>query len=1546
MKYRCFFVFFFLFVALLSNAQMVQQDDWHTLKVQFKLPEIEIEKVVVEGTAFNALMVEGYFPSQQLGAPNLPLFSAMVEVPVCDGYTVTVSDALYDTVILPDGYLVPVQVSRSKSDTTRRSLTIDENLYNKDFFYRNSELASMKYVGIARDRCLARLQYAPFAYNPVTRQLIVCRKAIVTVHYENPDIETSQGVFDRYHSSMFAAGALSLNALYPKSVRTESPVRYLIVAHSSFDGQMDDFVAWKRRKGFLVDIVYTSNASVGTTSTSIAAYVKSQYTNATTDNPAPTYLLLVGDHEQIPAFTGSTDNDHVTDLNFVLWTTGDYLPDCYSGRFSAQTIAQLTPQIEKTLMYEQYTFTDPSFLDRAVMVAGIDGGSSGDFGYTHADPAMDYAITNYINGARGFTQVKYYKNNTSIVPTGSNVTLQATGSSASASCHNDYNDGAGWINYSAHGSETSWYLPSMTTSDVSGMTNTQKFGVVIGNCCLTNHFQTTTCLGEAFLRKSNYAGAVGYIGGTNSTYWNEDVYWAVGVRSGIGATMSMAYNASNLGVYDRLCHTHSEDYSNWATSMGSMIYMGNMAVESSSSALNNYYWEIYELMGDPSLMPYLTQASTMTLTASSALTMGTSSLTVTAVPYAYVAVTDTATHSLQAAGFANASGSITLSLPSTLTVGGYEIVASAQQYQTTFKTLSVVPANGPYPQVSNITATAGLVAGDTVSMTLDVTNIGNSTASNVTVALSSNNPNVILQPSMLNVGTLIADTMVTVAFTAIVSANADDDARVTITASANCSLLTGTSSQSTEFVLLAPRLRVESEISPSALLPSNEAALTVSVTNAGHAPQEATQLSLVSSSTSLSVTAVSATAIALPVGDSASLIFTLQASPTISDGTTIPIYVMLMGCSQPVDTIEIYVGENRYETFENGTLVLDGWRQGSYPWEIVDVTAREGSYSARSNTTLPHNQCSEISIMMNAAHADSVSFYYKVSSESNYDKFHFYVDGIELLVASGNVDWTRAVYPVTAGAHTFLFAYSKDGSVSSGSDCAWIDDVKIPQPVQRYVVTVTTTNGSAIGGGTYEQGQTATIGVMPEAGYAFTVWNDGNTDNPRQWVVDGNNHFVATTIANTPLHDTMYMMGADTIIEYVQVHDTTYIDVHDTTYIDVPYVVLDTINVDVHDTAYIDIHDTIYVEVPYAVHDTTTIVIDTLMLTEYMQVPAYIYVHDTAFVEVSVHDTIVITDTLMVMDYVPVHDTTYIDVLDTVYINVPYAVHDTTYITQTDTGYINVMIYDTVYLTQNDTITVYDTTVVVDTVFLEEYVEVPVNDTTYINVPYAVHDTTFVVDTLTLTEYVTTLDTVYIDVHDSVYVEVPYVMHDTTIVIDTMMLTEYVTVYDTVYIDVHDTTFIDVPFAVHDTTYITLTDTLTNIIYDTVTNILYDTVTNILYDTVDSYIYDTIYLVDTLWMTLFDTVYHYDTIYIHDTVFVHDEGVGDVETVNVKVYAHSDQIVVEGAEGKKVVLYDVAGRMLAVKQDDFTTLRFDVPSSGTYLLKIGNYPARRVVVIR
>jgi hypothetical protein len=91
-----------------------------------------------------------------------------------------------------------------------------------------------------------------------------------------------------------------------------------------------------------------------------------------------------------------------------------------------------------------------------------------------------------------------------------------------------------------------------------------------------------------------------------------------------------------------------------------------------------------------------------------------------------------------------------------------------------------------------------------------------------------------------------------------------------------------------------------------------------------------------------------------------------------------------------------------------------------------------------------------------------ISFAIKISSESNYDKLSFYIDGTLMSSWSGEVAWTTVSYAVSSGSHTFKWEYSKDGSVNRGSDKVWIDEIKI-----LYLSDLATIEGNTnIGGST------------------------------------------------------------------------------------------------------------------------------------------------------------------------------------------------------------------------------------------------------------------------------------------------------------------------------------------------------------------------------------------------------------------------------------------------------------------------------------------------
>ena len=120
---------------------------------------------------------------------------------------------------------------------------------------------------------------------------------------------------------------------------------------------------------------------------------------------------------------------------------------------------------------------------------------------------------------------------------------------------------------------------------------------------------------------------------------------------------------------------------------------------------------------------------------------------------------------------------------------------------------------------------------------------------------------------------------------------------------------------------------------------------------------------------------------------------------------------------------------------------------GSYPWR-VDSTTYDGRTAAQSGNYNVSSSTSSFSTTVTLSAGDIVSFEYCVSSESNYDKFKFSVNDSVVLTESGLVSWNSYSYQATAdGEYTFLWSYTKDGSVNGNSDACWVDNVYIGTPL-------------------------------------------------------------------------------------------------------------------------------------------------------------------------------------------------------------------------------------------------------------------------------------------------------------------------------------------------------------------------------------------------------------------------------------------------------------------------------------------------------------------
>jgi subtilisin family serine protease len=133
------------------------------------------------------------------------------------------------------------------------------------------------------------------------------------------------------------------------------------------------------------------------------------------------------------------------------------------------------------------------------------------------------------------------------------------------------------------------------------------------------------------------------------------------------------------------------------------------------------------------------------------------------------------------------------------------------------------------------------------------------------------------------------------------------------------------------------------------------------------------------------------------------------------------------------------------EGFETGNFSAFGWNNTSaVPWTVQSSQKYSGTYAAQA-AGISNSASTTLSITLNVTTAGDISYFYKVSSEANYDYLRFYIDDVQQAQWSGEAGWALQTHSVTTGLHNFKWTYSKDGSSIYGSDTAWLDHIIFPE---------------------------------------------------------------------------------------------------------------------------------------------------------------------------------------------------------------------------------------------------------------------------------------------------------------------------------------------------------------------------------------------------------------------------------------------------------------------------------------------------------------------
>ena len=671
----------------------ITKSEFASLRAVFSYGSIESIEVSTERGTFSEIAIEGTYASGEIGNPELPASHQLLAVPF--GATPHVNVINYTTTDyrLSDygiGTILPHQPSVRKDQNPDEV----EFVYNAEAYQTRSLAsapeASIEVQGTMRGIRIGSLVINPVSYNPASNTLRVFNDIEVEINFDGADrAETERMLLNTYSPYFDIVYKQMFNYRQIMDVYTDHPdlmaypVHMIVITPENYISALQPWINWKIQKGFDVNVVTTAQA--GGNYNAIQSYVQNLYNTGVSQGATPTFLILVGDTGQIPGKTSGTATQKVTDLYYGS-VDNDYFPDMFYSRMSAENTNQVTAIVNKILQYEQYSMPDPSYLSNVTLIAGWDSYWNARIGR----PTINYATTYYYNTAHGFNQVNAYLQQG-----------QYTG------CYNTLNTGVGFINYTAHGAETSWSDPYFSVSNVNALTNTNKYFLAMGNCCLTGNFgYSQPCFGEAMLRGENKA-AYSYIGSCPVTYWYEDYYFGVGATNVFNQTPTLENTAT--GVYDGIW---MDDTYN---TVSSMTFLGNIAVCYAStggyqtSSNPTYYWQAYHVLGDGSIMPYRVNPTPNTVSHASSIPSGSSNFAVNAQAGSYVGISQN--NVLKGAALVPASGSVNVPVSGITSGQQVKIVVTKPQRQPYIQDINVGGGGGSY----TITVSANPSNGGTVT---------------------------------------------------------------------------------------------------------------------------------------------------------------------------------------------------------------------------------------------------------------------------------------------------------------------------------------------------------------------------------------------------------------------------------------------------------------------------------------------------------------------------------------------------------------------------------------------------------------------------------------------------------------------------------------------------------------------------------------------------------------------------------------------------------------------------------------------------------------
>ena len=1017
--------------AQLPDITVIDQNE-NQLIIDVSIKGMYVSEEAVSDQKFQRIELLPFRTTKDIGKPELPMLSEIIGIP---GNKMVYVQVLEQESIKLDNYnIYPFQTPTTDNPGGHdKEFVMDKDFYAqaKDFPVRQVYVDGM---GIWRDVKIANLHIVPFNYNPSSQELEVLTSIRLKITFSGNDDQFSfngQKSVSPVFYNMYQAQIINFGSMgYSVNSKGNDDIRYLIITNDGAVPTLQPFIDWKNQQGYKVEV--RTLESGFDSPQEFKTYISSLYTS---DNLE--YILMAGDaypnggsgggDNIVPMFYWSPageDASYSDSWYTCMDGSDDHYADIAIGRITYDNLAELELQIQKNLDHYLAPDNNSNWAENSILIAHDQDYPAKytacceeirTFPYSLQTPIFEQAY-----GGAGYTnsQVVNYVNNNS----------------------------CGIFNYRGHGSATELWewgpSGSFTAQHVNQLTNDDRLFVFFDVCCdnmdIVAH--AGNCLCESFM-KSDVA-AVATNGAIIPSYtipnhdYDKEMYKAV-FEEGI-YNIGYVTNFANVTVLD----VHGE--------------IGR-------SNVRTYLW-----LGDASIEPWTLQPADLSVSHDQQLFLGLSSFSVNVLgnggpaENALVCVTND-DQSVYGVAFTDASGVAEIVFDEAVqTPGNVTVTVTVHNHLPYQAVIPVIPQEGPYvvKDSYSLNDAAGnndgmMDYGESILLNLAVKNVGIEQAMNVNITLSTEDTYITFTDDSEIYGNIDPDQVLemTDAFAFDVANNIPDGHFVLIDVEAiGDDDATWNSSFSIEGH--APLLEIGSmSIDDSEggngngrLDPGEDANIIFETYNNGSSDALDALGTIDITNTYVTVNNLTFDLDVLGSGSMAEAEFSISISADAPIGTAISIvYNATSGEYSVQESFGASIGLI-LEDWETGDMSQYDWATGGTGnWAVVDNEAYEGIYSAQSSD-IGDNQSNYVQLEYDVFSDDVISFWMKVSSESSYDYLRFYIDGNEQESWAGEVNWQQVEYNVSGGVHTFKWEYDKDGSVSNGSDCAWIDFIILPAP--------------------------------------------------------------------------------------------------------------------------------------------------------------------------------------------------------------------------------------------------------------------------------------------------------------------------------------------------------------------------------------------------------------------------------------------------------------------------------------------------------------------